>query len=116
MACAAISIPFLNLNARKEQVELMKAHRLLQEDIQIKDQELANLLINVEKLKGETLKQHAETLGLHKPAQEQIVVIDVPNNNFQFRYTAQKDTNDKPSTASAIIQDTLKPNTTNTSY
>lgn len=100
MVLAAVSIPFLNLNVCNEQAELQQTYRMSQDDIKVKDLEIENLTTKLEKLKGEKLKLHAEKLCLHKPAKDQVVIIDIPKDTLQFQYTAQKDSVQRNPTAS----------------
>ena len=76
LAMAAISVPFQFQKIQEEQNHLETAKQRTLTEIEAQGKEIDNLNVRLQYFKGESLKKHAEKLGLHKPSPSQFVVLD----------------------------------------
>ena len=76
LAFAVISIPFNYQKKQAEQSQLEVAKQRAQAEIEAMSKEIDNLNVRLQYFKGEKIKEHAERLGLHKPAAGQFIVLD----------------------------------------
>ena len=73
---AVISVPFTYQKKQAEQSQLEYAKQRAHAEIEAMKKEIDNLNVRLQYYKGEKIKEHAERLGLHKPAPGQFIVLD----------------------------------------
>jgi len=76
LALAVISVPFEYQKKQVEQHQLENAKQRALLEIEAMGKEIDNMNVRLQYFTGESIKLHAEALGLHKPSPGQFVVLN----------------------------------------